>query len=84
MFESDAVDKAAGKEASPAVPLERAFEPAVLALLVHEHDVALLQLQLGLALWRVRHHHAVPGQEQPTALILLSVSSPEIQRPLPL
>lgn len=60
VFESDAVDEAAGKEARSAVPLERAFEPAVLALLVHKHDVAFLQLQLSLALWRVRHHHAVP------------------------
>lgn len=63
MFESDAVDEAAGKESRTAVPLERTFEPAVLALLVDKHDVAFLQLQLSLALWRVRHHHTVPAQE---------------------
>lgn len=63
VFESDAVDEAAGKEACPAIPLERAFEPAILTLLVHKHNVALLQLQLSLALWRVRHHHTVPAQE---------------------
>lgn len=72
VFESDAVDEAAGKEARSSVPLERAFEPAVLALLVHEHNVALLQLQLSLALRRVRHHHTVPAQEHPKACRLMT------------
>lgn len=50
---SDAVHEAAREQAGPAVALQRAFEPAVLPLPVHEHDVALLELQLGVALRRV-------------------------------
>lgn len=57
---SDDVHEAAGEEAGAAVPLERALEPAVLALPVDEHNVSLLQLQLRLTLGRVGHHHPVP------------------------
>lgn len=60
---SDAVHEAAREQAGPAVALQRAFEPAVLPLPVHEHDVALLELQLGVALRRVRHHHPVPAED---------------------
>lgn len=49
----DAVYKAAWEQSSPAVPLQRAFEPAVLPLSVNEHNVALLKFQLGLALGRI-------------------------------
>lgn len=60
LMRSDHVDEAAREKPRPAVPLECAFEPAVLPLLVHKHYVALFQLQLGLALRGVRHHHTVP------------------------
>lgn len=49
----DAVYKAAGEQAGPAVPLQRAFEPAVFPLPVNKHNVALLKFQLGLALGRI-------------------------------
>lgn len=61
MLSSETLDEAAGEQAGAAGALEGAFVPAVLSLLVHEDDVAFLQLDLGLALWRVRHHHAVPA-----------------------
>lgn len=80
VFESDAVDEAAGKEARSAVPLERAFEPAVLTFLVHEHNVTLLQLQLSLALRRVRHHHTVPAQEHPKACRSITRGEKEMKR----
>lgn len=59
----DDVHEAAGEQPGPAVPLQRAFEPAVLSLPVHKHNVSLLQLQLRLALGRIRHHHPVPGED---------------------
>lgn len=59
----DDVYEAAGEQPGPAVPLQRAFEPAVLSLPVHKHNVSLLQFQLCLALGRIRHHHPVPGEE---------------------
>lgn len=49
----DAVHKAAGEQSRPAVPLQRAFEPAVFPLPVNEHNVALLEFQLSLALGRI-------------------------------
>lgn len=51
--ELDAVHKAAREQSGPAVPLQGAFEPAVLPLPVHEHNVALLKFQLCLALGRI-------------------------------
>lgn len=59
----DDVYKAAGEQTGPAVPLQRAFEPAVLSLSVHKHNVSLLQFQLCLALGRIGHHHPVPGED---------------------
>lgn len=59
----DAVYKAAGEQSGPAVPLQRAFEPAVLPLPVNKHNVALLKFQLGLALGGIRYHHPVPGKD---------------------
>lgn len=58
----DAVHEAARKQAGSAVPLQCAFEPAVLPLPVHEHNVPLLEFQLSLALRRIRDHHPVPGE----------------------
>ena len=49
----DAVYKAAREQPGPAVPLQCAFEPAVLPLSVNKHNVALLKFQLGLALRRI-------------------------------
>lgn len=49
----DAVYKAAREQSGPAVPLQCAFEPAVLPLPVNKHNVALLKFQLGLALGRI-------------------------------
>lgn len=60
---SDAVHEAAWEQAGPAVPLQRAFEPAILPLPVHEHNVALFEFQLGVALRRIRHHHPVPAED---------------------
>lgn len=60
---SDDVDEAAGEQPGPAVPLQRAFEPAVLSLPVHKHDVSFFQFQLCLALRRIRHHHPVPAKK---------------------
>ena len=57
---SDVLHEAPGEEPRLPVPLQRALEPAVLPLLVHEHDVALLELQLCLALRWVGDHHPVP------------------------
>lgn len=57
---SEALHEAAWKEPRAACPLQGPLVPAVLALLVHKDDVSLLQLNLCLALGRVRHHHAVP------------------------
>lgn len=59
----DDVYKAAREQTGPAVPLQRAFEPAVLSLSVHKHNVSLLQFQLCLALGRIGHHHPVPGED---------------------
>ena len=50
---SEALHKAAGEEASAAVPLQGPLVPAVLTLLVHEDHVSLLQLDLCLTLGRV-------------------------------
>lgn len=58
---SDVLHEAPGEKPCLPVPLQRALEPAVLPLLVHEHDVALLELQLCLALRRVGDHHPVPA-----------------------
>lgn len=49
----DAVHKAAREQSGPAVPLQGAFEPAVLPLPVHKHNVAFLKFQLGLTLGRI-------------------------------
>lgn len=59
---SDVLHEAPGEEPRLPVPLQRALEPAVLPLLVHEHDVALLELQLCLALRWVGDHHPVPAR----------------------
>lgn len=56
---SDVLHEAPREEPGLPVPLQRALEPAVLPLPVHEHDVALLELQLCLALRRVGDHHPV-------------------------
>lgn len=57
---SEALDKAPGEEARPAVPLQRPFVPAVLPFLVHKHNVTFLQFDLCLALRWVWDHNAVP------------------------
>lgn len=49
----DAVYKAAREQSGPAIPLQRAFEPAVFPLPVNKHNVALLKFQLSLALGRI-------------------------------
>lgn len=67
----DAVHKAAGEQSSPAVPLQRAFEPAVFPLPVNKDDVSLLQLQLSLALGRIRHHDPVPLTYNGPCIVLL-------------
>lgn len=65
----EALHEAAGEQACPAGALESAFEPAVFSLLVHKHDVSLLQLDLCFTLRGVRHNHTVPdAQRQKTAL----------------
>lgn len=58
---SEALHEAAREKARAAIPLQGPFVPAVLTLLVHKDNVTFLQLDLRLALGRVRHHHAVPG-----------------------
>lgn len=58
-----AVYKAAREQSGPAVPLQCAFEPAVLPLPVNKHNVALLEFQLSLALGRIGYHHPVPGED---------------------
>ena len=57
----DFLDEAAWEESGLAALRVRAFEPAVVSLLEHVHDVARLQLQLNLALRRVRVHTATPA-----------------------
>lgn len=57
---SEALDEAAGEQAGLSRPLQSAFVPAVLPLLVDKHHVALPQLDLRLALGRVGHHHTIP------------------------
>lgn len=64
----ETLHEAAGKEARPAGALKRPLVPAVLTFLVHEHDVALLQLDLGLALRRVRDEHTVPDEKRTDVL----------------
>lgn len=58
---SEALDEAAGKQAGLSRPLQGAFVPTVLPLLVHEHHVPFPQLDLRLALGRVGHHHTIPA-----------------------
>lgn len=67
---SDNVHKAAREEACAAVALECALEPTVLALPVDKHDVAFFELQLGLTLGWVGHHHPVPEGERASRVIL--------------
>lgn len=57
---SDALHKTAREEAGFPVPLQGPLEPTILALLVHEYNVTILQFQLSLALRRVGHDHSVP------------------------
>lgn len=57
---SEALDKAPGEEARPAIPLQRPFVPAILPFLVHKHNVTFLQFNLCLALRWVWDHNAVP------------------------
>lgn len=47
------VYKAAREQSRPAIPLQRAFEPAIFPLPVNKHNVALLKFQLCLALGRI-------------------------------
>lgn len=49
----DAVYKAAREQSGPAIPLQCAFEPAILPLPVNKHNVTLLKFQLSLALGRI-------------------------------
>lgn len=63
--ESEALDEAAGEKAGASGALQGSLIPAVLTLLVHKNDVALLQLDLGVALGRIRHHGAISA-EKPT------------------
>lgn len=65
------VYEAAGEQSGPAVPLQRAFEPAVLPLPVNKHNVALLEFQLGFALGRIRYHHPVPLTYDGPPVVLL-------------
>lgn len=57
---SEALDEAAGKQAGLSRPLQGAFVPAVLSLLMHEHHVPFPQLDLCLALGWIGHHHTIP------------------------
>ena len=74
----DYVDEAAGKQPGPAVPLQRAFIPAVLSLPVHKHNVSLLQLQLRLALGRIRNHHPVPEQDNHRCCQMATQTAPMV------
>lgn len=58
---SEAFDEAAGKQAGLSRPLQGAFVPAVLPLLMDKHHVPFPQLDLRLALRRVGHHHTIPA-----------------------
>lgn len=58
---SEALDEAAGKQAGLSRPLQGAFVPTVLPLLMDKHHVPLPQLDLCLALGRVGHHHTIPA-----------------------
>lgn len=63
-WSSEALDKAPGEEARPAIPLQSPFVPAVLTLLVHKHNVTFLQFDLCLALRGVWDHNAVPLEKK--------------------
>ena len=58
---SEALYEASREETGAAIPLQGPLVPAVLTLLVHKDNVTFLQLDLCLALGRVRDHHTVPG-----------------------
>lgn len=57
------VYKAAREQSRPAIPLQRAFEPAIFPLPVNKHNVALLKFQLCFALGRIWYNHPVPERE---------------------
>lgn len=57
---SEALNEAAGKQARLPRPLQGAFVPAVLPLLMDKHHVPFPQLDLCLALGRVGHHYTIP------------------------
>lgn len=61
---SEALDEAAGEKAGAPGALQSSFIPPVVTLLVNKNDVALLQLDLGVTLGRIRHHGAIPAEEQ--------------------
>lgn len=65
----ETLHKAAGEEARPAGALKRPLVPAVLTFLVHKHNVAFLQLDLGLALRRIRDEHTVPEGKRTDTLL---------------
>lgn len=58
---SEALNEAAGKQAGLSRPLQGAFVPAILPLLMDKHHVPFPQLDLRLALWWVGHHHTIPA-----------------------
>lgn len=52
--------KASWKQSCLAVPRESSFKPAILAFLVHIHNVTTLKVQFMICLGRVWHDAAVP------------------------
>ena len=50
----------------------RAFEPAIVTLAVYVDNVSLFQLQLNVALWRVRVDTAIPNDQSTIQTSLIS------------